>query len=39
MGRGTCNSDLDCDRGGACVMIAPRLRRCERRTDAGLDPR
>jgi hypothetical protein len=34
MGRGTCNSDLDCDRGHTCVMIAPRLRRCEPRTDA-----
>jgi hypothetical protein len=36
MGRGTCNSDLDCDPWRACVMIAPRLRRCERRTDARL---
>ena len=34
MGRGTCHSDLDCDPARACVMIAPRLRRCEPRTDA-----
>ena len=33
MGRGTCNSDLDCDPGRTCVMIAPRLRRCEVRGD------
>ena len=35
MGRGTCNSDLDCGRGHACVMIAPRLRRCQPRTDGA----
>jgi hypothetical protein len=28
MGRGTCDSDADCDRGLVCTMIAPRLRRC-----------
>ena len=37
MGRGTCHSDLDCARGQACVMIAPRLRRCEPRAEAGLE--
>jgi hypothetical protein len=36
LGRGTCNSDRDCDPGRICVMVAPRVRRCEPRRDAGL---
>ena len=37
MGRGTCSSDLDCDPGLTCTVIAPRLRRCESRADAHFD--
>jgi hypothetical protein len=29
MGRDTCNSDRDCDRGLVCRMIAPVVRRCQ----------
>src|SRR5258708_10227478 len=29
LGQGTCDSDADCTAGLACVVIAPRLRRCE----------
>jgi hypothetical protein len=34
-GQGTCDSDADCARGLVCVMIAPRLRRCEPSRDAA----
>jgi hypothetical protein len=34
LGQGTCDSDLDCDRGLICRMIAPRLRRCQAPGDA-----
>jgi hypothetical protein len=34
-GQGTCDSDSDCAGGLACMMIAPRLRRCQPRPDAN----
>ena len=34
MGRGTCDSDADCGRGLACIVIAPRVRRCAPRSEA-----
>ena len=34
MGQGTCDSDADCTGGLVCVMIAPRLRRCQPYPDA-----
>jgi hypothetical protein len=37
MGRGTCSSDLDCGPERACTMIAPRVRRCEPRIEAGVN--
>jgi hypothetical protein len=33
-GEGTCDSDSDCSGGNVCMMIAPRLRRCQPRPDA-----
>jgi hypothetical protein len=36
LGQGTCDSDADCTGGLVCVMIAPRLRRCELRLDGAL---
>ena len=35
MGQGTCDSDADCVGGLVCVMIAPRLRKCEPRPDGA----
>jgi len=35
MGRGICDSDADCGPGFVCVMIAPRVRRCELHVDEG----
>src|SRR3954454_13416080 len=29
LGQGTCDSDADCTGGLVCMMIAPRLRRCQ----------
>jgi hypothetical protein len=37
-GLGTCDSDLDCDRGLVCTMIAPRLRRCMAPRDRDAEP-
>jgi hypothetical protein len=34
LGQGTCDSDADCTGGLVCMMIAPRLRRCQPRPDA-----
>src|SRR5262245_49832597 len=34
-GQGTCESDRDCTAGLVCMMIAPRLRRCQPRPDAN----
>jgi len=33
--QGTCDSDADCAADSVCVMIAPRLRRCQARSDAA----
>jgi hypothetical protein len=35
LGQGTCDSAADCDPGFACIVIAPRLRRCGVRPDAA----
>jgi hypothetical protein len=35
LGQGTCSSDSDCSGGLVCMMIAPRLRRCQPRPDAA----
>jgi hypothetical protein len=35
LGQGTCDSDSDCSGGLICMMIAPRLRRCQPSPDAA----
>jgi len=35
LGQGTCDSDSDCSGSLVCMMIAPRLRRCQPRPDAA----
>jgi hypothetical protein len=35
LGQGTCDSDADCSAGLVCMMIAPRLRRCQPAPDAA----
>jgi hypothetical protein len=37
-GKGTCDSDADCDKALICRMIAPRLRRCETPRDVDAEP-